>query len=234
MKSQKLTDLDIHKLLVSPSILSADFAKFGEDIEKIDRAGADLIHVDVMDGHFVPNISFGAPVIKAIRKYTSLVFDVHLMISNPLKYAKSFADSGADHITFHVESDDDPLQVIEEIRKLGCTAGISLKPKTPASAIFPYLDKLDLVLVMSVEPGFGGQSFMSDMMPKVTEIRKEIEKRSLKVHLEIDGGIDQNTVRTAAAAGANMMVAGTAVFKHPAGYADAIKILHDAQSSLKY
>jgi ribulose-phosphate 3-epimerase len=219
---------------VAPSILSADFAKFGEEVEKIDKAGADIIHVDVMDAHFVPNLTFGPPVIKAIRKYTSLIFDVHLMISDPLKYAKAFADAGADHITFHVEAENDPLKVIEEIRKCGCTAGISMKPKTPAEAIFPYLDKLDLVLVMSVEPGFGGQSFMLDMMPKVTAIRKEIEKRSLNIHLEIDGGIDKQTVHTAAAAGANMMVAGTAVFKYPTGYADGIKILHDAQSSLKY
>ena len=225
---RSILKLDNNKRLIAPSILAANFAKLGEEITRIEEAGADIIHIDVMDGHFVPNISMGPPVIKSIRKTTNLPFDVHLMISNPIDYIASFADAGSDLITFHIEANGDPLETIRKIRKAGCEVGISLKPKTSVSLILPFLDKVDLVLVMSVEPGFGGQSFMEEMMPKVCEIRKAINANNLPVHLEIDGGIDENTVKTAAEAGANMMVAGTSVLRHPKGAKFAIEKLKDS------
>ncbi len=200
---------------ISPSVLASDFSKLGEESIRMEKAGAHYLHLDVMDGHFVPNISFGAPVIASIRKYTGLVFDVHLMISNPLKYAEDFAKAGADIITFHIESDSDISQTIDKIRSLGCKVGISLKPKTPANEVFDYLDKLDMVLVMTVEPGFGGQSFMVDMLPKIEEIKGEIDKRNLKVDIQVDGGVDENTITLCSKAGANVFVAGSAIFKAP-------------------
>lgn len=227
MKSP-LFNLKNTEILVAPSILAADFADLGNEIRRVEEAGADVVHVDVMDGHFVPNISIGPPVIKSIRKVTELPFDVHLMISNPLQYIKAFADAGADGITFHLEANGDPEEIIQEIRKAGCSVGLCLKPKSPADLILPYLPIIDLVLVMTVEPGFGGQSFMADIMRKVTEIREQIKKQKLNVHLEVDGGIDENTVATAVQAGANMLVAGTAVFKHPQGAKFAIDKLKNS------
>ena len=220
------------RVTVSPSLLAADFGRLNEEISGITSGGADLLHLDVMDGHFVPNISFGVPVLKSLRKKSDLLFDAHLMISNPQRYAKNFADAGADHITFHVECSDDIAATIATIRKLGCTVGLSLRPGTPAKAIFPYLELIDLVLVMTVEPGFGGQSFMAGQMPKLAEFKREIDARKLNVHLEVDGGIDEKTVGTTAAHGGNMMVAGTAVFRHPQGAKYAIEKLHDATAVL--
>ena len=224
--------LALDKILVAPSILAADFARLGEEINRVTDAGCDLLHLDVMDGHFVPNLTIGPPLISSIRKISSLVFDTHLMISDPLKYAEIFIKAGADHITFHLESDNDPGAVIDAIRAAGATVGISLKPKTPAEKLFPWLDKIDLVLIMTVEPGFGGQSFMADMMPKVKAVHEQICRIGLPVHLEVDGGIDGRNVAEAAAAGANMMVAGTSVFRNPAGAASAITELHAAAKYL--
>lgn len=196
---------------IAPSILSSDFARLNEEIESIKNC--DMVHIDVMDGHFVPNLTFGAPVVKCIRKYTDLFFDCHLMISNPLKYATDFAKAGADLITFHYESDDDPKQTIDEIKRLGCKVGISIKPKTDVSVLTPYLDMVDLILIMSVEPGFGGQSFMPEVLDKV-KILKEIKiKENKKYAIEIDGGIDDKTIILAKEAGVEVCVAGSYIFK---------------------
>ena len=192
---------------ISPSILASDYANLESELKKIETS--DMIHVDVMDGHFVPNISIGAPVVAAIKKVCSVPFDVHLMISEPLRYAEDFAKSGADIICFHVESDDDTLETIDKILSLGKKAALAVKPKTPIDEVMPYLDKLSMVLVMTVEPGFGGQSFMSEVMPKIEALRDS----GYKGDIEVDGGVNPETIKIAAAAGANVFVAGSAVFR---------------------
>ena len=220
------------ELMVSPSLLAADFSNLEADIKRIEEAGAEMLHLDIMDGHFVPNISFGPPVVSAIRKKTDIFFDTHLMLTNPAKYIEPFAKAGADLISFHVECDDDPDEVIALCRKFNLKVGMVIKPKTPAEAVFPYLEKIDMVLVMSVEPGFGGQSFMSEVLGKCRTLRDEITKRKLPLILEIDGGIDAKTVIPSAQHGVNLMVAGTSVFRHPQGAKFAIDGLHDAAKYL--
>ncbi len=198
---------------VAPSLLSCDFAKMGEEVKKVDSAGADWIHLDVMDGHFVPNLTIGPAIVSAVRPYTNLPFDVHLMIDDPFDYIDAFANAGADIITFHVEAKSDIDKTIEKINARGIKPGLVIKPKTPAEAVYDYLDKVYVILVMTVEPGFGGQSFMADMMPKVTAIKAECAKRGLEVLVEVDGGISEKTAPAAASAGVDVCVSGTGVFK---------------------
>ena len=199
---------------IAPSILSADFSRLGNEITDIRSGGADYIHFDVMDGEFVPNISIGIPVLKSLRKITDMFIDVHLMITTPLRFAKAFCDAGADLVVFHVEADSyqNISDAIDVVKAQGKKVGLAVKPRTPAAVLYPVLERLDLVLVMTVEPGFGGQSFMPDQLPKIKELRHEIERRGLDCELEVDGGVDPVTAKLCKAAGANVLVAGSAVF----------------------
>lgn len=199
--------------ILSPSILSADFTKLGEEIETIDNAGAEYIHVDVMDGMFVPCISYGMPVIKSIRKSTGKVFDVHLMISEPIRYIADFAASGADMITVHVEACSDVVATIEKIREYKLKVGITLNPDTPVSAIKPYLNRVDMVLIMSVNPGFGGQKFITSSVDKIKEVKRLRDELNLSYDIEVDGGINIDNLATVLEAGANVIVAGSAIFR---------------------
>ena len=201
------------KIQISPSILSADFSQLGNEIKKLEQGGADLIHVDVMDGHFVPNLTIGPPVIKALKKQSSMIFDVHLMISPVHKYIEAYSDAGADIITIHPEATDNLNSSISKIKKLNKKAGISLNPETKIDIIIDQLKKIDLVLIMSVNPGFGGQKFMPEVLEKIKRLKKIQEKEGLNFDIEIDGGINFDNSKTAIEAGANILVSGTTIFK---------------------
>ena len=205
------------KIQISPSILSADFSRLGDDIRRLEQSGADMIHVDVMDGHFVPNLTIGPPVIKSLRKYTSLPFDVHLMINPVHKYIKDYSDAGADIITFHPEATDNIVETINLIKSLNKKVGISLNPNTGIKAVEEHLDKVDLILIMSVYPGFGGQKFIGDVVQKIKDLDKIRTKLKHTFKIEIDGGINFETSKIAVQAGVDILVSGTTVFKENNG-----------------
>ena len=207
----------MNSIKVSPSILSADFSKLGNEIQDLEKAKADLIHIDVMDGHFVPNITIGPEVITKLRKYTSLPFDVHLMISPVHNFIKNFAEAGSDIITIHPEATNDLVSSIKKIKSFNKKAGVSLNPETPVEKVLPVLKLIDLVLVMSVNPGFGGQKFMKETLEKVKILRKEIDSKKLKVQIEIDGGINFENSKMAIDAGVDILVSGTTIFKENNG-----------------
>lgn len=222
------------QMKISPSILASDFSRLAEEVTAMEGAGAEMIHIDVMDGHFVPNITLGPVVVSSLRKKTEIFFDVHLMISDPLRYAEDFVKAGAQLITFHLEADSDVSATLSYLKKLGVKRALSLKPATPAQLVFPYLKELDMVLVMTVEPGFGGQKFMENMMPKVSEIRAECRRQGIPdLDIQVDGGIDNQTVRQAAQAGANVFVAGSSLFRQT-DYANAVAVLREnAQAAVQ-
>lgn len=222
------------QMKISPSILACDFSRLGDEVVAMEQAGAEMIHIDVMDGHFVPNISLGPVVISSLRKRTDIFFDVHLMISDPYRYAEEFVKAGAQLITFHLEADSDVERTIAYIKKLGVKAAVSLKPATSAEAVFPYLKDLDMVLVMTVEPGFGGQKFMGDMLPKIAAIRQECRRQGRPaLDIQVDGGIDRETVREVSQAGANVFVAGSALFRQSDYQAAVTELRENARAAWK-
>ena len=213
--------------ILAPSLLAADFTKLGEQIKETERCGAQFLHIDVMDGIFVPSISFGMPLIESIRPVTKQFFDVHLMIVEPERYIQEFVDCGADGITFHLEATKDPQKVIDRIHKAGAKAGISIKPGTPLEEVYPYLSKVEMVLIMSVEPGFGGQSFLPEAFGRIRKTREYLDRHQLAARLEVDGGIGKKNVREVMAAGTDVFVAGSAVFRKRS-IEENIRRFHDA------
>lgn len=212
---------------ISPSVLAANLADLVNECASIERAGADLIHLDVMDGHFVPNITFGAPVIKWARPAAKIPFDVHLMIDEPIRYVEDFAKAGADIITVHIEACSDIVATLDKIHSFGVKAGVSVKPNTPVDVLYPVLDKMEMALIMTVEPGFGGQGLIEETLPKITALKEEIDRRGLNVPIEVDGGIKADNIARVASYGADIFVAGSSVFGKP-DRATAITELRDA------
>lgn len=216
--------------MIAPSMLASDFSQIGEEVHRVAEAGADLIHLDVMDGHFVPNLTMGPQLIKSIRSYTDLPFDVHLMIAEPQAYIDAFVEAGSDLITVHIELEEQFPAIIDQIKNSGVKVGIALRPKTPIAAVEPYLDDIDLVLPMSVEPGFGGQSFQTDTLNKIDQLHQLIQTRKLDLAIEVDGGINQETAALVGHRGATILVAGTAIFGQD-DLRTAIRALREAASS---
>lgn len=217
----------VHPYRLAPSILSADFLQLGKQLEACKRAGADWIHVDVMDGHFVPNLTMGPFIVEHVRRGTSLPIDVHLMIENPEKYINRFAEAGASHITVHIESCPDILAALHQIKALGCKAGVTMNPSTHAKTILPAMAHADIVLVMSVHPGYSGQTFMPQILDKIREVRSMLDALGSNADLEVDGGISEATLPSVIQAGANAIVAANAIFNHPDGIENGIRVLRD-------
>ncbi len=216
---------------ISASILNADFARLGDEVRRAVAGGADSVHLDVMDGHFVDNLSFGPVVVEALRPEASVPYHSHLMIRQPLRYARAFVEAGSDIVVFHVEADDDPNAVIEALRAFDCGVGISLNPETPAEAVHPYLERIDLLLVMTVHPGWGGQPFMHEMLPKIQALRVEAERRGLDLPIGIDGGVSLETIGPAHAAGGDVLVTGSALYRQPGDLAPVVADLRAAAES---
>ena len=213
---------------ISASVLNADFSRLGEEVRRAADAGVDSIHLDVMDGHFVGNISMGPVVVDAVRPHSSLPYHSHLMISQPLRYVRAFADAGSDVIAFHLEADDDPFAVIDEIRRAGGGAGLAINPETPAERALPYLEAIDLLLVMTVNPGWGGQPFMVEVLPKLAALRVEAERRGLDLPIAVDGGVNLETIGPAHSAGGDVLVTGSALYTHPGDLRPTVEALRDA------
>lgn len=214
-----------HGAQLGPSLLAADFSRLGEQLRDAEEAGAEFAHIDIMDGHFVPNLSMGPCIVESLRPVSGMLFDVHLMLSRPGQYVESFAKAGADSITIHVESEGNIAGILEKIHSLGCSAGITLRPGTPVESLFPYLPLVDLALVMTVEPGFGGQSFMASQVPKIAALRQWSNANGGKLHIQVDGGIKASNAAEVVAAGANLLVAGSSIFNKKASVADSVKAL---------
>jgi len=223
-----MTQPDNRRAEISASVLNADFSRLGDEVRRAVAGGVDSIHLDVMDGHFVDNITMGPVVVEALRPHAALPYHSHLMISQPLRYARAFADAGSDLIAFHVESDDDADAVIDEIHRAGRAAAISLNPETPGDAIHPYLDRVDMILVMTVHPGWGGQAFIDDVLPKMAALRDEVARRGLDLPIAVDGGVNLDTIGRAHAAGGDILVTGSALYAHEGDLTPVVEALRTA------